>query len=186
MICDLNTPVKKAVDRLLPLLGDRIQLNSFLASDVVPADVFPAQIEEIVAELFAGAREQMQAGGDVFLRTENGALPSGEIAPQLTFEQAPSEVDDTQPEEAEIMLRAVRNIVEESHGFVSMHQTPYRKTLIRICLPVFQQFHRPSETVFYRNSAVSRLPEDCGCQKVRRHASSEDSISSEDLGNQSN
>jgi len=147
---DFNALIKKSAERLLPLLGDEIQLWSFLASDVVPADVRPIQIEELLAELFATARQQVATPGLAFLRTENVTISSNDYShapPEtashvvLSFRQTGCVAKDDPTEVTEVMLRGVRRIAEESHGFVRLNQTPTGETLIQIHLPALEQCH---------------------------------------------
>jgi len=146
---DFNTLVKKSAERLLPLLGEELQLSSFLASDVAPADVHPTQIEELLAELFATARQQVVTPGVAFIRTENVTISSNDHShapPEtvshvvLSFRQTGCMVKDDPTEVTEVMLRGVRRIAEESRWFMSLSQTS-GETLIKIHLPALEQFH---------------------------------------------
>jgi len=150
---DFNALIKKSTERLLPLLGEELQLWSFLASDVVPADVCPIQIEELLAELFATARQQVATPGVAFLRTGNVTISSNDYSDSppetashvvLSFRQSGCLAKDDPIGVTEVMLRGVRRIAEASHGFVRLNQTPAGETLIQIHLPVLDQCHPAS------------------------------------------
>jgi hypothetical protein len=147
---DFNALIKKSTERLLPLLGEELQLWSFLASDVVPADVRPIQIEELLAELFATARQQVATPGVAFLRTGNVTISSNDYSDSppetashvvLSFRQSGCLAKDDPIGVTEVMLRGVRRIAEASHGFVRLNQTPAGETLIQIHLPALEPCH---------------------------------------------
>jgi hypothetical protein len=161
---DFNALIKKSAERLLPLLGDELQLSSFLASDVVPADVGPTQIEELLAELFATARQQVVTPGTAFLRTENVTISSDEYPharPEtashvvLSLLQTGCLTKDDPTEVTEVMLRGVRRIVAQSRGFVSLTQTVAGETLIKIHLPALAQFPLSSPGVDRKQTVES-------------------------------
>ncbi len=55
-----------------------IRVRTNLAPDLKTVEVDPGQIEQVLLNLFVNAWQAMPAGGDLFVRTENAAISSGE------------------------------------------------------------------------------------------------------------
>jgi signal transduction histidine kinase/CheY-like chemotaxis protein len=68
---DLNRVVDGVEDMLRRVLGDRIELNTRFEPDLYPIHADPAQIEQILMNLAANAREAMPRGGDFEIMTSN-------------------------------------------------------------------------------------------------------------------
>ena len=140
---NLNALLKESAEKLLPLLGHQIRLRLFCASDVFPVVMHPSQMDDILGCLFVKAKDDMQTGGTVLLQT------GGEIGSHVvvTFSYTACEADD---DENGAPIQAVRSIVEDRRGFVSLDCIPFQETSIRIHLPVFDRFEtlptRHSET----------------------------------------
>ncbi len=67
-INDLVTDIKKLLFRLI---GEDIELATELAADLPKVKIDPAQIEQVVMNLAINARDAMQHGGILTIRTEN-------------------------------------------------------------------------------------------------------------------
>ena len=75
----LNALIKESAERLLPLLGEQMQLRSFCASSPFPVLISPAQIDDILERLFIQARQELQAGGTVLLQATRGRIGSSVV-----------------------------------------------------------------------------------------------------------
>ena len=130
---NFNALLKQSAEKLLPLLGQQIRLRLFCASDVFQVVMQPSQMDDILGCLFVKAKDDMQTGGTVLLQT--GDDVGSHVV--VTFSYTACEADD---DENDAPLQAVRDIVEDSRGFVSLDCIPYQETSIRIHLPVFDRF----------------------------------------------
>ena len=145
---ELNDFLKEAAERLLPLAGDNVQVCSFLAGDVFTSDVSEAQIESILSDVFNHARESMQPGGIVFVRTGNAAteadtelstvaeMPSY-IALTLELTALPSA--NNRVNRPHVLLGRLRQAVEETRGFICFNHLGPEKNVIEIYWPVLQR-----------------------------------------------
>jgi hypothetical protein len=155
VMSELNEFLKEAAERFLPLLGDDIQLASFLARDVLAPDVSAGQIDEIVSDIFGHARQRMMNGGVVFLRTGNAVSESETdlMAPaepsyvMVTLEFTASEIQTSVPRPPEALLRRLRNTIEPARGFICFNQNGARHSSIEIHLPVLQRVAEFNECV---------------------------------------
>jgi len=74
VVLDLNTIVEGMLPQLQRLIGERIELKTVLALDLGRVKVDPAQIEQVVMNLAANARDAMPAGGRLTIGTANAEL----------------------------------------------------------------------------------------------------------------
>jgi len=153
---ELNEFLKEAAERFLPLLGDDIQLASFLARDVFAPDVSADQIDEIVSDVFGHARQRMMNGGVVFLRTGNAVsesdsdLPAAAEMPSyitLTLEFTVPQIETSVPRRPEALLHRLRNTIESARGFICFSQNGAQHSSIEIYLPVLQRVLEFNECV---------------------------------------
>ncbi len=68
-VMDLNEAVTEATGLLRPLLGDRHELRTKLAADLMRIEADPAQIQRVLMNLVMNARAAMPAGGRVEVST---------------------------------------------------------------------------------------------------------------------
>jgi signal transduction histidine kinase/ActR/RegA family two-component response regulator len=73
-VIDLNGVVEGLRGMMKRLIGEDVQLDTFLAGDLWPARVDPAQVEQIVVNLLVNAREASPRGGKVTIETSNVVL----------------------------------------------------------------------------------------------------------------
>ena len=73
---DLNRHIEKSAGLLERLLGEGIQLDLLLASDVGPIMADPVQIEQILINLTVNARDAMPGGGMITIVTRNQRIVS--------------------------------------------------------------------------------------------------------------
>ena len=145
--CNFNALIKQSAERLLPLLGEQIRVRSFCSSGLFPVVISATRIEDIVGRLFARAREEMQSGGNILLQTTCSTTPLNCCSDSangtmsyvvLSFRYTACGMygDHSGPMlPGGATVQAIRNIVEESQGFLLLECIPHQETLIRIYLP---------------------------------------------------
>jgi two-component system cell cycle sensor histidine kinase/response regulator CckA len=141
------------------LIGEDVQLDTFLAGDLWPARVDPAQVEQIVVNLLVNAREASPRGGKVTIETANVVLDrdylsnnptvkAGEyvllafsdsgsgIAPEIQdriFEPFFTTKEGT--EARGLGLATVYGIVKQNGGHVAVYSEVGQGTTFRIYFP---------------------------------------------------
>jgi signal transduction histidine kinase len=158
-VIDLGQLVRELESMLLHIAGDGIQVDFMLCeSAAVSADV--GQLEQVLMNLVANARDAMPSGGRVSIRTELAEIVRGAESDRLAVRPgtyAALVVADTgvgmQPEVLAhvfdpffttkgrgagtgLGLSTVQGIVRQSGGAVDVSSTPDRGTTFRILLPV--------------------------------------------------
>jgi CheY-like chemotaxis protein len=68
---DLNETVKRMKRMLSRLIGENVELVSFLANDLQRIRADPNQVEQVVMNLVINARDAMPRGGQIVVRTGN-------------------------------------------------------------------------------------------------------------------
>ena len=74
---DLNALVDNSTG-MFARTHKEIRVRTDLAPDLKTVEVDPGQIEQVLLNLLVNARQAMPTGGDLFVRTENAAISSGE------------------------------------------------------------------------------------------------------------
>ena len=158
-VISLNEVVEGLRGMMNRLIGEDLQLETFLADDLWRARVDPAQVEQIVINLLVNAREASPRGGQVTIETANASLgpdyqrthsgvPAGDYV-LLAFSDSgsgiPSEIRDrifepffTTKEGTEargLGLSTVYGIVQQNGGHVAVYSEVGRGTTFRIYLP---------------------------------------------------
>ena len=85
---DLNRIIEARDDLLRQVIGERVELKLQLAVDLAPTRVDPAQVEQVVMNLAANARDAMQQGGLLSIETANVELDSA-AARRCTVQPGP-------------------------------------------------------------------------------------------------
>ena len=70
-VIDLNSSVTSMVPMLRRLIGETIELNPMLQSDLGHVEADPSQIEQVIMNLVVNARDSMPRGGLVVVETSN-------------------------------------------------------------------------------------------------------------------
>jgi len=78
---DLNQIIQDLDEMLLRLIGEDINLNPVLASDIWLVKVDPGLLEQVIINLVVNARDAMRAGGTITVKTGNVELEPVEAAP---------------------------------------------------------------------------------------------------------
>jgi CheY-like chemotaxis protein len=97
-VVDLNTSVSAMEPMLRRLLGEDVEVVTDLDPDVWPVRVDPGQLEQVLLNLAANARDAMPDGGTVRVRTGNRVLTPPEVRSQpemVPGEYASLSVSDT-------------------------------------------------------------------------------------------
>jgi len=147
---NFNALIKQSAERLLSLLGQQIRVRSFCSSGLFPVVISPTRIEDIVGRLFLKAREEMQLGGNILLQTACSTIPLNCCSDSpsvdasyviLSFRYTACDHSGSIPP-GEATVQAIRNIVEESRGFMLHESILQQETLIRIYLPTHSSLGR--------------------------------------------
>ncbi len=167
-IINLNAVVTEIAKLLPPLLGANIELVIVPGPNLGCVKADPGQIEQVILNLAANARDAMPAGGKLVVETANVALNAehARLHPPLTAGQyvmlAVSDpgvgIDaETQARIFEpffttkekgkgtgLGLSTVYGIVKQSNGHILVDSTPGRGTKFRIYLPLVKE---PADTI---------------------------------------
>jgi signal transduction histidine kinase/ActR/RegA family two-component response regulator len=158
-VIDLNEVVEGLRGMIRRLVGEDLQLETFLAGDLWPVRIDPSQVEQIIVNLLVNAREASPRGGKVTLETANVVLDReylknnpvvkpGEyllLAVSDSGTGMPPEVRDrvfepffTTKEGTEargLGLATVYGIVQQNGGHVAVYSEVGQGTTFRIYLP---------------------------------------------------
>lgn len=154
---DVNQVLARMEKALGLILGDYISLYKRLEPDLWPVKATPEQIEQIVINLAANARDAMPMGGSLIIRTRNvqvaGEAVGDERRPYIMLEvrddgcgmddETKSRIFEpffsTKPnhEGAGLGLSVVYSIVVQSGGRVTVSSEPGEGTSFQIYLPRF-------------------------------------------------
>ncbi|MBU1741787.1 MAG: PAS domain S-box protein [Proteobacteria bacterium] len=74
MPVDLNQQVTQAINMLQRTLPKMIRVEARLSEDLRPVQADPTQIEQVIMNLGANAKDAMPDGGDLILETQNATL----------------------------------------------------------------------------------------------------------------
>jgi PAS domain S-box-containing protein len=169
-VLDLNGVVAGAGALLGRLLGEAIRLEMVPAQDLCKVHVDPAQMEQVLVNLAANARDAMPGGGTVRLTTENAVLdadavrhdPDVEPGPYalLTISDTGTGMDAaTQQRIFEpffstrgtgkgmgLGLATVYGIVKQSGGHITVDSAPGHGSTFRLYLPAAPEAAAPAIT----------------------------------------
>jgi PAS domain S-box-containing protein len=153
---DIVANLRKMLDRLI---GEDVQIETRLAQDLGPVKADPGQMEQVLMNLAANARDAMLAGGHLRLETANITLSRSNAGPdfnvppgayvRLTVSDTGTGMDaQTQAHIFEpffttkppgkgtgLGLATVYGIVKQSGGYLGVESKPGSGTTFRIYLP---------------------------------------------------
>ena len=189
-VLDLNTIIGNMEKLLLRLLGEDVELQVSLASDLGNVKADPGQIEQVIMNLAVNARDAMPRGGKLTLETRNHVIDetyAREHAVVHAGNYAMMAVTDTgtgmDPETAShifepffttketgkgtgLGLSTVYGIVKQSGGYIWVYSEPGRGTSFKVYLPIVgtgkadDTGSRPVLTPTYRGDETILLVED--------------------------
>jgi len=157
-VLDLNGVVSELGHMLPSLIGEDVELAIELAPHLGQVKADPGQLEQVLVNLAANARDAMPRGGRLTIATANLEVRHGEPAPRpltpgryvaLTVKDNGEGMDgDTQARIFEpffttkekgkgtgLGLAMVYGIVKQSGGFIFVESAPREGTAFRILLP---------------------------------------------------
>lgn len=156
---DLNEAVAGMLKMLRRLIGEQVQLVWQPQVDLWPILIDPSQVDQILANLCVNARDAMDEGGEIVIRTamvtlndalrlSHGRMPAGEYV-LLCVSDEGCGIDPliqeqmfepffTTKEEGQgtgLGLSTVYGIIQQNNGYIDVRSAPGRGTMISIYLP---------------------------------------------------
>ena len=80
MIVNLNRIIADSTNMIRFLIGNRIELTTMLAADLLNISADPVQMEQVLINLCVNARDAMALGGSIFIESENVEVRQAEMA----------------------------------------------------------------------------------------------------------
>ena len=158
-VLDLNQSIEDMLQMLQRLVGEDIELNWTPGTDIWPIELDPSQLDQILANLCANARDAIQDVGRITIETGN--ITIGEDHCTGRPEMRPGDFvllavsDDGRGLDPEIMgqlfepffttkamgqgtglgLATIYGIIKQNDGFINVYSEPGQGTTFRIYLP---------------------------------------------------
>jgi PAS domain S-box-containing protein len=157
-VIELNRVVTETARLLQRLIGPRIELETELAPDVVLVRADPSQLQQVLMNLAANARDAMHSGGRLTIRTSRTKVaasgpvdPSSPAGQYVTLQVADTGHGMDETTKAHIFepffttkdlekgtglgLATVHSIVTKLGGYIGVESSPGNGTSFRIHLP---------------------------------------------------
>jgi hypothetical protein len=158
-LLDLNTLVSEAQDMLQRLSGEDVLLRTFYGAQNAQVLVDRGQIEQVLLNLAANARDAMPQGGTLRIETSNVVLDEGFVRQHPEAQSGPhvmvTVTDTGVGMDAETLahvfepffttkttgggtglgLSTVYGIIKQSNGFITVHSKPGQGTTFKIYFP---------------------------------------------------
>ena len=168
-ILDLNDTVTGMLKMLRRLIGEDIDLAWMPGADLWPIKMDPAQIDQILANLFVNARDAIGGVGKITLETENITLDEDYCADHVGFVPGayvmlvvsddgcgmdeetianlfePFFTTKDVGEGTGLGLATVYGIVKQNNGFINVYSEPGQGTTFKIYLPQTQETEKIKE-----------------------------------------
>jgi two-component system, cell cycle sensor histidine kinase and response regulator CckA len=157
-LLDLNETVRSFSKILRRLVEESVQLDFQLAPAPQPVWADPGQIEQVLLNLVANARDAMPEGGRVTIATSpvtgNGTRPRAALPPGSFVELSVADTGSGMSREVQarlfepffttkpvgsgtgLGLATVHGIVKQSNGHISVQSTPGKGTTFTVHLPM--------------------------------------------------
>jgi PAS domain S-box-containing protein len=149
-VLDLNDVIRRAEKMILRLLGEDIELQVMCADDLLPIRFDPGQVEQILVNLAANARDAMPAGGRLKIETSSVRCPDspGTYTSLAVSDSGVGMSDDVRARLFEpffttkgpgqgtgLGLAMVYGAVQQNGGRIEVVSEPNQGTTFRIFLP---------------------------------------------------
>ncbi len=180
---DLNAMIADMQRMLRPIIGEYVDLQTFLAPGLAEVLVDPGQMEQVIMNLILNARDAMPAGGQIRIESTNSNLGESQarehgIAPGpyvlLSISDTghgmdPETIDRVfQPffttkdagKGTGLGLSTVMGIVKQSGGDIWVRSAPGEGASFTVCLPQMQQ---PQDVA---DMAAAPRPDVAGCETL--------------------
>jgi two-component system, cell cycle sensor histidine kinase and response regulator CckA len=148
-VVNFNTLIREIAEILRRAAGDEVKLELRLASDLGNARIDPTQFQQVLLNLCFNAREAMQSGGQITLRTYNHrvAQPGDRRVPEMANgNYAVLRITGTG-----LGLATVFGIIRQHNGHIAVQSTPGSGTTFDIFLP---ETAEPEETTVIRLASL--------------------------------
>jgi PAS domain S-box-containing protein len=185
---DLNDVVQRAEKMLRRVIGEDVELRTWLDPELASTRADAGQLEQVIMNMAVNARDAMPDGGSILLATSNVTV--GDTIDGESFAAAPGAYvllaitdsgsgmdEDTRNRIFEpffttkepgkgtgLGLAMVYGIVKQSGGYISVQSAPGRGTTFKIYLPVVpfsnDPVHVPAPGEFMRGTETILLVED--------------------------
>ncbi len=166
---DLNACVRKAEPLLRRLIGEHLELRLDLADSVEAVSADPAQVDQVLINLLANARDAMPTGGTITIASGYQHLtavdldgqPVGAVSAHVWLSVTDTGMGMDAATQRRVFepffttkalgkgtglgLATVYGIVKQSQGFIDVESEVGRGTTFRIMLPVLADGSRPNE-----------------------------------------
>jgi signal transduction histidine kinase/ActR/RegA family two-component response regulator len=168
VVIDLNRVVEELEALMVRLIGEDLQLESFLSERLWNVRIDPSQVEQILVNLLVNARDAMPTGGKITIETSNVRLTAADLP--RTWEVEPGEyvlmaVSDTglgiepairdkifepffttksHSSSSGLGLATVYGIVQQNGGLLTVYSEVGLGTTFKIYLPKSDEAAAPS------------------------------------------
>lgn len=180
-VMELN-PVVAGIAKTLPrLIGEDIQFSFALGEGLAPVRIDPVQIEQIVMNLAANARDALPQGGrlrietsnawldDEYIRNKQAVIPPGRYAlitvsdsgSGIPHEDLPHIFEPFYTTKAAgkgtgLGLATVYGIVKQNKGFIWVYSEPDSGTVFRIYLPCVRSKNISADSASPKSEKAAR------------------------------
>lgn len=180
-VVDLNQVVSSIAKTLPRLIGEDIEFSFTPGKDLGHVRVDPVQIEQVLMNLAANARDAMPQGGQLRIETANAYLdeeyvqcraaviPTGHYALVTVSDNGSGIPREDLPHIFEpfyttkpsgkgtgLGLATVYGIVKQNKGFIWVYSEPASGTVFKIYLPCVSEQHYPTETDHFEQETRAR------------------------------
>ncbi len=158
-IMDVNHVVRNMTKMLSRLIGENVELNTFLMEEKNTINADRGQVEQVIMNLVVNARDAMPNGGSISITTGNKTITSNDVAgiPNsregtficLSIEDNGTGIDEKSLEKifepfystkgsgkgTGLGLSVVYGIIAQHEGWINIKSTPGKGTTFHVYLP---------------------------------------------------